>query len=183
MKNENHLYLSQNTSNQPVDSKNGAHDISENLIARNPKNLIAKESKSEIASNQQSLIGRKVVTILLQRAHHSLRIYKQEQSKQVITTYRNHVNLLENVLDPNSRLQNARNDYHRLLQEKDDLMDDENYKACMVIMHAIGSCAVKIHILDHTNPISAPPTLHRYTSVTYHEETPDKDMRNSGSIP
>ena len=104
MKNEHHLYLSQNASNQPVDSKIGDHDISENLIARNPENGNENESKSEITSNQPCLIGRKVVTILLQRAHHSLRIYKQEQSKQVITAHRNQVNLLENVLDPNSRL-------------------------------------------------------------------------------
>ena len=142
-------------------------------ITRKPSRRTGQPVPSE------SLIGRKVFTILLQRAHHSLRIYNQERC----SPHRNHVNLLENVLDQNSPLQKARNDYHRLLQEKDELMDDENYEGCMVIMHAIGSCELKIHLLDHTNPISAPPTQRRYESVSYPAETHDKDMRNSSSIP
>ena len=117
----------------------------------------------------------------MQQAHQSLRNNKHErggphrnsthikQSKQVIKAYRNHINVLENAQDPISPLQNARNDHHRLLQEKDALDDEENYEACTVIMYAIGSCARKIHRLDQTNQGLEPPPIRKYDRVMYPE--------------
>lgn len=126
---------------------------------------------------------RLVLSILIQKAHHNLqklepRMYSSlHQAQQIIDKafkqhkieFREYVNLLENVLDPNSPLQRAHNDPHRLLEQKEQLMDSQNWEACMVIMHAIGSCKRKIYTLDQPIQTSDAPTIRHYNGVTYQE--------------